>query len=116
MESLKNIYLTSSIPLIAVKDLFPRGIEITEVYHGEYRPLNVGPKAILACRTEEISLKDIDRLILKNADKNNLEFADRFDPAVSIHLQLMRLHHVLGDSHIYRKWISVDILILLSRK
>jgi hypothetical protein len=79
-KSLEDIYSTSSVPLVKVKELFRRGVEITEVYHGDYRPLRLGPKAIIACRTKERSSKNIDRLVLNKEQRNNIEFGDRLNP------------------------------------
>jgi hypothetical protein len=77
---LQDVYSSPSVPIVMIKDLFQRGLEITEVYHGDYRPLQVGPRAILACRTVERSIKNTDRLILIKEERNNMEFADRLNP------------------------------------
>ena len=78
---LASAFARSTVRLIRVKDLFNRGLEVTEVYHGKYRPLQVGPKAIIACRTEERAVKNTDRLILKKETKNHIEFVDKINPA-----------------------------------
>jgi hypothetical protein len=77
---LHDAYARSKVHLIKVKNLFDRGLEITEVYHGKYRPLQVGPKAILACRTSERAVKNTDRLILHKESKDRLEFVDKMNP------------------------------------
>ncbi len=72
---------SSRIPLIKVRDLFGRGVEVTEVYHGDYRPLKVGPKAIMGCRTEERALKDVDRLVFDRQEGDFAYFVDKDNPA-----------------------------------
>jgi hypothetical protein len=79
-KALEDIHSISPTPLVKIKELFEQGLEITEVYHGEYRPLAIGPKALLACRTEERALKATDRLVLHRSNKNSLEFKDRISP------------------------------------
>ena len=79
-QALDDVFSNSTINMVKVKELFDRGVEITEVYHGEYRPLAIGPKALLACRTENRALKASDRLVLGKADKNFVEFKDRINP------------------------------------
>ena len=76
----QDAYGRSKVRLVSVKDLFNRGVEVTEVYHGKYRPLQVGPKAILACRTEERAVKNTDRMIFHKENKERIEFVDKMNP------------------------------------
>jgi hypothetical protein len=77
---LQDTYSRSNIRLVKIKDLFNRGLEITEVYHGKYRLLGVGPKAIAACRTEERAMKNTDRLILSKESRDHIELVDKINP------------------------------------
>jgi hypothetical protein len=65
--------------LIPVGQLFDRGLEITEVYHGDNRPLRLGPRALIACRTGERAIKATDRLVLHSEVGGITEVRDRLD-------------------------------------
>lgn len=77
---LQEIFQRSSVHLIKLKELFERGVVVTEVYHGEYRPLRVGPKAILGSRTRERAIKSIDRMVLDSTKGTKIQFVDRMNP------------------------------------
>jgi hypothetical protein len=77
IESLDDILAQSKLKIIRVQDLMERGLRINEVYHGPDRPLKVGPKALLACRTEDRAIKAVDRLVLESDAANWISFRDR---------------------------------------
>lgn len=77
---LTKIANESKTEMVKIKELFKEGLEITEVYHGQYRPLLVGPKAIIACRTEERAIKQIDRLLYDSESDGEITLKDRFNP------------------------------------
>jgi len=61
-----------------VRDWFNDGLKMDEVYHGKDRPLKLGPKAIIMCRSIERAVKNIDRLVLKTEGDSAYTFFDRF--------------------------------------
>lgn len=77
-ESLQSIFSSSSLPIRTVRDWFSDGLKMDEVYHGKDRPLKLGPKAIIMCRSIERAIKNTDRLVLKTEDNFTYTFFDRF--------------------------------------
>lgn len=78
-RELQQVFSQSEVTLRKVREWFKSGLEITEVYHGDDRPLRRGPKAILMCGDARRALKKIDRLVLSAEDDSNCIFADRFN-------------------------------------
>jgi len=77
-KSLQVVFSGSSLPTRRVRDWFNDGLEMNEVYHGKDRPLKLGPKAIIMCRTADRAVKNIDRMVLKNETSSAYTFFDRF--------------------------------------
>lgn len=77
LVSLTQVFGASSHSMVTIEDLMRRGVKINEVYHGDDRPLQVGPKALLACRTAERAVKDIDRLVYVSETSDVTTFRDR---------------------------------------
>jgi hypothetical protein len=66
--------------LTTVQELFSRGVDFREVYHGDARPLRVGPKALLGSREDHGALRSTDRLVLTKSGHSRIEFSDRLAP------------------------------------
>jgi hypothetical protein len=77
-NELNRVFSNTSVNMRKVKEWFAAGLEMNEVYHGEDRPLELGPEAIIMCRSVERAIKGTDRLVLKKEDNHNYVFFDRF--------------------------------------
>ena len=70
--------------LASFHDMQTGGLKTTAFYHGDVRPLQVGPKALVVCRSENRALKETDRLVVSDINKDVVKGTDRLNSSFEV--------------------------------